>query len=663
MRFIFALLLSVSIINGQGFLKTNGKKIINGAGTEIILRGIGLGGWMLQEGYMLKTSSFANAQHKLRNKIEQLLGKEKTDDFYSAWLSNHFRKIDADALSDWGFNSVRLPMHYNLFTLPIEDEPVAGENTFLEVGFNMIDELLNWCETNRMYLILDLHAAPGGQGHDEPIADYDPAKPSLWENEFNRSKTVAFWRKIAERYADEEWIGGYDLINEPNWELPGNTMLRELYVNITNAIREVDSNHIIFIEGNWFATDFNGLTPAWDDNMVYSFHKYWNENSLNSINYLLSLRDSENVPLWLGETGENSNVWFKECVELMESNNIGWAWWPQKKIDNVVGPLSAPIDPGYQKLLNYWQGSAPEPGVDEAYSSLMQQAENMKYENCTFQPGVIDALFRQQDSEASKPFKEHNLPGIVFATEYDLGTINTAYKDVDYQNTKGLGAAQWNTGNKFRNDGVDIEECQDIISNGYNVGWIENGEWLKFTLNVDTPGSFEIDVRYAANSSGGKVLLTMDGQNIGGAVDLPVTGGWQNWASLTVGEVELTAGRHELMLRFFGSGYNFNYVEFFATTVGVNDNNNTPSGFLLDQNYPNPFNSQTTVRYNVPESSDVLISLYSYTGEKITNLVNKFMQPGIYSMNINFNNLTSGIYLISMKTEKYNSTIKTVLLN
>jgi len=73
-------------------------------------------------------------------------------------------------------------------------------------------------------------------------------------------------------------VGGYDIINETNWDMTGNIPLRDLLSEITDSIRIVDSRHIIFIEGNWFANDFTGLTPPWDDNMVYSPHKYWSVN-------------------------------------------------------------------------------------------------------------------------------------------------------------------------------------------------------------------------------------------------------------------------------------------------------------------------------------------------------------------------------------------------
>ncbi len=241
---------------GQGFLHTNGKAIVNGEGDTVILKGMGLGGWMLQEPYMMQTSGFTSSQREIRQKIEALIGPADTEQFYETWLTNHVQKADIDSLKAWGFNSVRLPMHYNLYTLPVEEEPVSGQHTWLDKGFELTDSLIAWCAQNEMYVVLDLHAAPGGQGYESNISDYDPSKPSLWESLLNRKKTIALWQKLAERYANEPWVAGYDLINEPNWNLPGNTLLRTLYGEITDAIRAVDNNHILFIEGNWFANDF-----------------------------------------------------------------------------------------------------------------------------------------------------------------------------------------------------------------------------------------------------------------------------------------------------------------------------------------------------------------------------------------------------------------------
>ena len=276
MRFRFLLLfftfLSINIF-AQGFLKVNGTNIVNDNGA-LLLKGIGLGGWLVQEGYMLQTSGFADAEHEIKSKILGLIGEQKTEDFYNKYWENYVREIDIKNIADWGFNSIRLPMHYNKLT------DLSNLDFYYEEGFQTIDSLLSWCEKYNLYLILDLHAAPGGQS-DEPISDYNPNQLSLWESAVYKDITVKLWKKLAERYADNEWIGGYDLINEPKWELgDDNATLRELYINITNAIREVDTNHIVFIEGNWFATEFTGLTPPWDENMVYSFHKYWNTNDV-----------------------------------------------------------------------------------------------------------------------------------------------------------------------------------------------------------------------------------------------------------------------------------------------------------------------------------------------------------------------------------------------
>lgn len=391
--------------SSQGYLHTQGKMIVDGSGQKVLLRGIGLGGWMLQEPYMLKLSGVAVNQKDIKRKITQLIGADKTKGFYNQWLANGMQKSDVDSLKAWGFNSIRLPMHYNLFTLPVEKEPVPGKNTWLKKGFELTDSLLAWCKADHLYLILDLHAAPGGQGHDLPIADRDSTKPSLWQSEANRQKTIALWKKLAERYKSEKWVGGYDLLNETNWSFDhpenkkdhgtndkGNKPLRKLLMDITAAIRSVDKNHIIFIEGNGWANNYNGLMPPWDDNMVVSFHKYWNKNDVASIQKFLDIRNQYNIPLWLGESGENNNRWYRDAIQLMEKHDIGWAWWPLKKI-GTNNPMEVKMPSGYKEIIDYWKGKGPKPSAMEAYKTLMQLAENYKTNNLVVHRDVIQALF------------------------------------------------------------------------------------------------------------------------------------------------------------------------------------------------------------------------------------------------------------------------------
>jgi endoglucanase len=269
----------------QGFLRADGKKIVNGSGENVIIRGIGLGGWMVQEGYMLHINK-EGQQYRIRERISDLLTPAQTQQFYDAWLSNQTTKADIDSLHAWGFNTVRLPMHYHLYTLSIEQEPIAGHNTWLPAGFNVTDSLIAWCRANNMYVILDLHAAPGGQGNDLNISDRNPATPSLWQSDLNKQKTIALWRELAARYAHEPTVAGYDILNEPNWGFEDslndrnglkehkNGPLKKLLTDISHAIREVDTSHIIIIEGNGWGNNYKGLLGPWDNNMVLSFHKY-----------------------------------------------------------------------------------------------------------------------------------------------------------------------------------------------------------------------------------------------------------------------------------------------------------------------------------------------------------------------------------------------------
>lgn len=543
--------------NAQGFLRAEGKKIVNEKGENVLLRGIGLGGWMLQEGYMLRVNG-QGQQHKIRTRISELIGEKRTEEFYNAWLANHTRKIDIDSMKAWGFNSVRLPMHYNLYTLPVDKEPVPGENTWLEKGFQMTDSLLAWCKANKMYLLLDLHAAPGGQGNDLNISDRDPDKPSLWESDANKQKTIALWKKLAHRYAGEPWIGGYDIINEPNWGFEDpvndkngtkekkNEPLKKLMVDITKAIREVDRNHIVIIEGNGWGNNYNGILPTWDNNMVLSFHKYWNYNDKASIQHILNTRDQYNVPVWLGETGENSNVWFADAIRLLESNNIGWAWWPLKKLGHN-NPMQIKSNPGYDKILAYWSGRGTKPAEAEAHDGVMQLAASAKLENTIIKKDVIDAMFRQPFSDKAIPYGSNIVSNgsTLNAADYDLGKNGIAYYDLDtanYHVSTGK-RTSGNRGNFFRNDGVDIRP--DSAENNFPyVTQFEKGEWMQYSLQVVKKGVYDIQIKCAAKNNPGKFSLLVNGFPLAAAL-VNADNGWQ---VVEFKQVRLTKGANTLRL-------------------------------------------------------------------------------------------------------------------
>lgn len=554
--------------SAQGFLHADGKNIVNGNGENIILRGIGTGNWMIQEGYMMQTGE-VSAQHQFRAKLIEEIGLEKTDSFYNVWLDNHFTRADVDSMKAWGFNSVRPAMHYNLFTLPIEEEPVKGENTWLDKGFEMIDSLLDWCGDNEMYVILDMHGAPGGQGANAEISDYDPSKPSLWESEDNKDKLVALWRKIAERYSDEPWIGGYDLINETNWTLPGGTDLRNLFVDITTAIREVDTNHIVIIEGNDYGNNHTGLTPPWDDNLVYSGHKYWSPTGPNDMDWLIALRDEHNVPIWLGETGENGNAWYTDLITVLEDNNIGWSWWPVKKsANNCILFVETPSN--YDTLAKVWRGDNAFKDVtltaDYTFKAVLDWAESHKIANCVVKYDVIDAMIRQPHTDETLPYTENKLTEPIFFSDYDFGKHDVAYADNDIAYYGGEWTA-WNNGWGIRSDGVDIEAMPDTVtfepSNGYNVGWTNDNEWMLYTLTADSTAAYTLEVSSASsNANGATFHLEVNGVVISDQFELPGTGSWQNWTTNTFEDIIIPEGEVKIKFYLNKGGSNLNYFNF-----------------------------------------------------------------------------------------------------
>ena len=571
---IITLLLLLSIAaSAQGFLHRDGQNIVDSNGKNVLLRGLGVGGWMVQEGYMLQTQPFASPQYMIRQKIQEVIGEEGTKEFYAAYKANGITKRDVDSLAKWGFNSIRLPMHYNLYTPPIEQEK-NGEITWIEEGFTMTDNLLKWCAANKMYLILDLHAAPGGQGNDAAISDYDTTKPSLWQSEDNQKKMIALWKKLASRYRDNPWIGAYDIINEPNWNFTGtnkngcdensNGPLRELMVRVTKAIREVDTNHLIFIEGNCWGNNYNGIFPLWDENMALSFHKYWNYNTIASIQKMLDYRKQYNVPIWLGESGENSNVWFKDALTLVETNNIGWAFWPMKKIENIAGVTSVTKIPEYDVLLKYWKDGGEKPSAEFAKKTLMKMADNYKMENLTVKPDVIDAMFRQVQTNDTKPYKKNNIPGKIAATHYDLGTNEKAYSDKDFVNyrVETGNFEEWNKGNAMRNDGVDILPCKDAGSNGYQVSFIEDGEWLQYAVEASKSNVYNVAIRYSSENLEEKLHLEIENEKKSEVITLAPTGGNDKFKTVILSGIELKKGTNKIKVFFDKGGFNLNYLDF-----------------------------------------------------------------------------------------------------
>ena len=544
-------------------LQVDGTRIVNSAtNQEVILNAVNIGNWMVMEGYMMNSVGQAPDQHTWKQKLTALVGSDSVESFFDSWLTNHVTQDDINQIKAWGFNAVRLPLHYEYF-LNLETPDIWNSK-----GFELLDNIISWCASAGIYAILDLHAAPGGQSDNSGISDYDSTKPSLWESAENRSKTVRLWDKISERYKNEPWVAGYDLINEPNWNLPNGTLLRELYGELTQAIRANGDRHILFIEGNNYSNNYTGLTPAWDPQMVYVFHKYGSSADFaTDLQWVLDLRAAQNRPIWAGEHGENSNDNFTKIVELMRSHGIGMSWWPMKKFESINCLTSATFPPGYNDLLNYLGGSNPNLSPEAARMTLTQLAESVRLINTKPQEEVLRAIFEQPGNRKISPFRDiPPLPGTIYATDYDQGMNGYAYSDTGWENvlyTTGDYTA-WNERWTYRNGGVDIEASSDPESNGYNVCFFNPTEWMKYTINVPSPGTYSIDLR-VANGSGQTATIEIqngDGTETLAKASVP-NGGWYDWVTVRVNGGFSTAGIQSIRIANTGQAdCNINSLRF-----------------------------------------------------------------------------------------------------
>ncbi|WP_428236705.1 cellulase family glycosylhydrolase [Gracilimonas sp.] len=531
------------------FFSTSGTQILNRQGEPVVIRGFGLGGWLMPEGYMFNMPGDFGPT-KLRNAITDLLGESETDRWFEEFRTNYVQEEDIIAMKEWGADHIRVPFNHKVF-YDMETEE------FNEREFDRLDQLLIWCKRNRVDVILDMHGAPGAQSSKE-IADSDGVARLWTEYDTYMPVTIKIWTEIARRYKNETIIIGYDLLNEPVTPAGyGADDVLRFHTDLIPEIRKIDENHILFINGNYYSTTFDKLDilAAYYDNIVYAFHKYWNETDQGTINYLLGLRDQTDTPLWLGESGENSNPWFNETVRLVESNGIGWNWWTHKKLETITSPLSAPSNPNYEKVLAYWKGDGPKPTANEARQGLFDMAEGLKIENTTFRPDVVAALFSPSFNNENVPFTSHSIPGTIDAVNYDIGDNLIAYNDMNYKRVNGdPDQTGGNSGWVYRNDGVDIEPST-LEGLEYNVGWTEDGEWLEYTVEA-TEGTYDIRVIVASPSGEGRIRLFSDGRPVGNTTNIPATGGYQNWRQVNLGSDQFSGGTYTLRLQIDEGGFN-----------------------------------------------------------------------------------------------------------
>jgi aryl-phospho-beta-D-glucosidase BglC (GH1 family) len=394
--FSFVLIFSLTALSQQkNFFTVNGKDIIDLEGRPIILKGINLGNWLVPEGYMFHFKKI-NSPRLIYDFFKILIGETESNRFWEKFREDYIAKEDIHFIKALGFNSVRIPFNYRLFVTDYPYYELKGP------GYDLLDRVINWCKEENLYVILDMHCAPGGQTGDN--IDDSFGYPFLLEDEFSQELTAKIWKRIAEIYKDETIIIGYDLLNEPIAHYFDKEKLKPLliplYKKITSAIREVDTNHIIIYGGAIWDSDFSVFTEPIDSKAIYTFHKYWTPPTQEVIQEYIDFRDKFNVPIWLGESGENTNEWINEFRQTLERNNIGWCFWPYKKLESERGIVSIKKPVDYDEIIKF----ANEFDVSYEFirnnrpeslnikKTLSEYLENIKLKNCVVNYDYIKAL-------------------------------------------------------------------------------------------------------------------------------------------------------------------------------------------------------------------------------------------------------------------------------
>lgn len=337
------------------FLRTSGTKIVDGNDRPVRLRGVNFGGWLMMEAYFMHAPNLA--VHRFKERFQKELGEEALLDFEKSFHDAFIKESDFKNVKQQGFNCIRLPFNCRL----VEKIPYTID---LE-GVKYLDKAVRWAKKYKIFVILDLHAAPGAQNHDWH-SDSD-GRALLWDNPEYQKRTLAIWHFLADRYKNEEYVAGYDLLNEAVLHDAGK--LNKLYHRMINTIRSADKNHILFIEGNRWAQDLDCLDEFDDDNYVLSVHNYepidftfnyvahlhyplntkerkWNKQSmLKHLSRFADVSKKRNVPIFVGEFGVNTREgiygeqrWLEDTLSVYKKYGFHWTYWTYKCIKNYLFP-------------------------------------------------------------------------------------------------------------------------------------------------------------------------------------------------------------------------------------------------------------------------------------------------------------------------------------
>ncbi len=392
LRVLLIIALPTLAVAQHGFVRTEGPHLVDAQGHPVMLRGTNLGNWLVREGYMFHFEGGPQSAREIETLTNELLGPETAEKFWKAYLERYVTRDDIQFLKRAGFNSIRIPIHYKYF------ESDKAE------GFELLDRVIGWAHEVGIYIVIDMHAAPGGQTGAN--IDDSWGYPWIYDSPQEQQHAIDVWKRIAAHYRNSETVLGYDLLNEPIPDFPElkkyNMQLEPLYRRIVAGIREMDKNHIVILGGAQWDTNFAVFGPPFEQNMMYTFHKYWMKPEQAEIQPFVDFGDKYHVPIWMSESGENTDEWITQFRTLLEKNSISWAFWPYKKMDSPRGIVSfaqpqywdeivayAKLTGGTGEVKKHIAKRPPQEHINAAFTELL---EKIQFSKCRVNEGYLKAL-------------------------------------------------------------------------------------------------------------------------------------------------------------------------------------------------------------------------------------------------------------------------------
>lgn len=315
-------------ITDDDFLTASGNVLVNRSGEEVVLSGVNLGGWLLQEYWMcpVKGSSDIEQWTNLEtfDVLERRFGTEKTRALIKKYEDNWITEKDIKTIADMGCNVVRIPFWYKNFMTSPEGTWIT-ENPDDNPGFKRLDWVIDAAGRYGMYVILDMHGCPGGQSEDH--CSGSARQCELFDNQQYQYAMECLWVAIAQRYKNNPVVAAYDIMNEPkvfrtNVESDPRNLL---YDRMIKAVRATGDNHVIAVEAIW-NLDVLPVPNAMNwDNVMYELHLYGGDYSTVDA-YFNSIRKysiANKVAIYIGEY---SDMKILEACRKFGFNNTSWTY-------------------------------------------------------------------------------------------------------------------------------------------------------------------------------------------------------------------------------------------------------------------------------------------------------------------------------------------------